>query len=98
MLRDELFTYLDDPVAASRAVSSEICAVLNCHFCPVEYDAGLEAYVIDFEGGSRVALPGDPESLFFSTTAPAARLGAASDGFEASVLVVRALTILSMYA
>lgn len=86
VLRDELFTYLDDPVAASHAVSSEICAVLNCHFCPVEYDAGLECFVIDFEGGSRVALPGDPESLFFSTTAPAARLGAASDGFEVSVL------------
>ena len=86
VLRDDLFTYLDDPVAASRAVSSEICAVLNCHFCPVEYDAGLETYVIDFEGGSRVALPGDPESLFFSTTAPAARLGATSDGFETSVL------------
>ena len=86
VLRDELFTYLDDPVAASHAVSSEICAVLNCHFCPVEYDAGLEAYVIDFEGGSRVALPGDPESLFFSVTTPAARLGTSSDGFETSVL------------
>ena len=86
VLRDELFTYLDDPVVASRAVSSEICAVLNCHFCPVEYDAGLETYVIDFEGGSRVALPGDPESLFFSVTTPAARLGSASDGFETSVL------------
>ena len=44
------------------------------------------AYVIDFEGGSRVALPDDPEKLFFSTTAPAARLGAGPDGFEASVL------------
>ena len=86
LLRDELFTYLDDPVAASRAVSTEICTVLNCHFCPVEYDAGLETYVIDFEGGSRVALPDDPESLFFSVTAPAARLGAAPDGFETSVL------------
>ena len=29
LLRDELFTYLDDPVAASRAVSTEICTVLN---------------------------------------------------------------------
>lgn len=86
LLRDELFTYLEDPVAASRAVSTEICTVLNCHFCPVEYDAGLETYVIDFEGGSRVALPDDPESLFFSVTAPAARLGAAPDGFETSVL------------
>ena len=86
LLRDELFTYLDDPVVASRAVSTEICTVLNCHFCPVEYDAGLETYVIDFEGGSRVALPDDPESLFFSVTAPAARLGAAPDGFETSVL------------
>ena len=34
----------------------------------------------------RVALPDDPEKLFFSTTAPAARLGAGPDGFEASVL------------
>ena len=53
---------------------------------PVEYDASLGSYVIDFEGGSRVALPDDPEKLFFSTTAPAARLGVGSDGFEASVL------------
>ena len=60
--------------------------MLNCHFCPVEYDASLDSYVIDFEGGSRVALPDDPERLFFSTTAPAARLGAGPDGFEASVL------------
>lgn len=98
VLRDELFAYLDDPVAASRAVSSEICAVLNCHFCPVEYDACLESYVVDFEGGSRVALPGDPESLFFSVTMPAARLGATSDGFETSVLGGRALTILNTCA
>ena len=38
--------------------------MLNCHFCPVEYDASLGSYVIDFEGGSRVALPDDPEKLF----------------------------------
>ena len=86
VLRDELFTFLDDSVAATQAVSSEICNMLNCHFCPVEYDASLDSYVIDFEGGSRVALPDDPEKLFFSTTAPAARLGAGPDGFEASVL------------
>ena len=86
VLRDELFTFLDDSAAATQAVSSEICNMLNCHFCPVEYDASLDSYVIDFEGGSRVALPDDPEKLFFSTTAPAARLGAGPDGFEASVL------------
>ncbi|MFR7669969.1 MAG: hypothetical protein ACLU0O_03845 [Collinsella sp.] len=67
VLRDELFTFLDDSVAATQAVSSEICNMLNCHFCPVEYDASLDSYVIDFEGGSRVALPDDPEKLFFST-------------------------------
>lgn len=86
VLRDELFAFLDDSAAATQAVSSEICNMLNCHFCPVEYDASLDSYVIDFEGGSRVALPDDPEKLFFSTTAPAARLGAGPDGFEASVL------------
>ena len=86
VLRDELFTFLDDSAAATQAISSEICNMLNCHFCPVEYDASLGSYVIDFEGGSRVALPDDPEKLFFSTTAPAARLGVGSDGFEASVL------------
>lgn len=77
VLRDELFTFLDDSAAATQAVSSEICNMLNCHFCPVEYDASLDSYVIDFEGGSRVVLPDDPEKLFFSTTAPAARLGLA---------------------
>lgn len=98
LLRDELFTYLDDPVAASRAVSTEICTVLNCHFCSVEYDASLDAYVIDFEGGSRVALPDDPESLFFSVTAPAARLGAAPTGLRHRCWAGRALTTSSTCA
>ena len=84
--RDFIFSYIDDPVHAASELASEICHVLACHFCPVEFDAEADAYVMDFEGGSRVKLPGDPEDLFFSTTAPTARLGGEPDGFEASVL------------
>ena len=84
--RDALFSYSDDPVHTAGEMATEICRVLSCHFCPVEFDAERDAYVMDFEGGSRVTLPGDPEDLFFSTTTPTARLGGDLDGFEASVL------------
>ena len=84
--RDFIFSYMEDPVHAASEIAGEICHTLACHFCPVEFDAEADAFVMDFEGGSRVELPGDPEDLFFSVTAPAARMGGEADGFESSVL------------
>ena len=77
-LREITFAAIErgDDAELRRAVVSEVAHTLSCHFCPVVYDARLKGYVLDFEGGSRVPLPDAPETLFFSTTAPAARVGA----------------------
>lgn len=53
---------------------TEVRRVLSCHVCPVVSNPRTGQLEIDFEGGSRVALPGDIDQLFFSTTAPAARM------------------------
>ncbi len=60
-------------------LADEVRGTLGCHCCPVVYDAERKRFMIDFEGGSRVELPGEPESLFFSTTAPAPRVGSVMD-------------------
>lgn len=63
-----------------RLIADEVCRVLACRLCTVVYDRdGRQAY-LDFEGGSRVPLPDSVDALFFSTTAPAARMDAASMG------------------
>ena len=56
----------------------EVCSTLRCRYCPVVYDAEASSYSIDFEGGNRVALPRDPDAMFLSSTAPAARVGAST--------------------
>lgn len=84
--RDLLFSYPDDPGTVLSDVTSEVCQTLSCHFCPISFDAGLDSFVMVFDGGSRVRLPGDPEALFFSSSAPAAHFGSVADGLEASVL------------
>lgn len=73
-VRDTLYTFEDDRGLAWGEIASEIRRVLSCHICPLLFDAERGCYVIDFEGGSRVAMPGDIERMFFSTTAPAARV------------------------
>ncbi len=57
----------------------EVCRTLGCHCCPVVFDASRGRHMVDFDGGSRVELPGDPETLFFSNKAPAPRLGSVMD-------------------
>ena len=52
----------------------EVRRVLACHVCPIAFNSELGVYELNFEGGSRVPLPGDIDQLFFSTTAPAARV------------------------
>ena len=74
-LRDTLFSLDSDPLEVRRELISELRRVLSCRICPVLYDVSREAYVIDFEGGSRVSLPGTIDDFFFSNTAPASRIG-----------------------
>ncbi len=52
----------------------------------MEYDASLDTYVIDFEGGSRVALPETLSRFFFFHHRTGCAFGVASDGFGQSVL------------
>ena len=74
----ELFFASDgsDLLSSGARAMQEVCRELSCHYCPVVYDAERRRYVVDFEGGSRVDLPGDPDELFFAAKAPAARVGA----------------------
>ena len=74
-LRDTLYSFEDDQVLAWNELTMEIRRVLSCHVCPVIYDQRSGGYLVDYEGGSQVMLPADVDELFFSTTAPAARVG-----------------------
>lgn len=73
-MREHLFDQSEDHAAVWRFVSDEVRRVLKCRTCSVELDPDTGRYVIDFEGGSRVHLPDTIEDMFFSTTAPAARV------------------------
>lgn len=78
-LRDAMFSLEDSPRESRGQIVSELKHVLSCRICPVVFDASLKSYVIDFEGGSRVGLPCSVEEAFFSSKAPASRLGPSAD-------------------
>ena len=73
-VREYLYGEAGDSTATWHAVSDEVHRVLHCRTCAVLRDPRRNCYVIDFEGGSRVCLPGTIDEMFFSTTAPAARV------------------------
>lgn len=73
-VRDALYAAGEDQGIAWAEAMGEVRRVLACHVCPIAYNTELGVYELDFEGGSRVPLPGDIDRLFFSTTAPAARV------------------------
>ena len=75
-LRELFFSHAEDRAAAWAEMEAEVKRTLSCRVCPVLRDPSAGGFAVDFEGGSRVALPGGVEELFFSTTAPAARMGA----------------------
>lgn len=77
-MREFIFGQDGDHASIWRAVSEEVHRVLQCRTCAVPYDHERGCYYIDFEGGSRVCLPGSIEEMFFSTTAPAARVDPAA--------------------
>ena len=73
-LRDTLYNFSDDRSMIWGELTSEIRRVLSCYVCPVVYDRATGGYLLDFEGGDQIALPGDVDSLFFATTVPAAHM------------------------
>ena len=75
-IRELLYANGKDPIAAWTEMTSEVTEQLSCHLLPVLHDVERGAYVIDFDGGSRMDLPCDVEEMFFSVTTPAARVGA----------------------
>ena len=78
-MRDAMFSLEDRPRESRGQIVSELKRMLSCRICPVVFDATLKSYVIDFEGGSRVALPCSVDDAFFSSKAPASRLSAPAD-------------------
>ncbi|MDY2776816.1 MAG: SpoIIE family protein phosphatase [Collinsella sp.] len=75
-LRDLLFAGGDQQAEPRVSMVSELRAALSCRACPILFDQVRGCHVIDFEGGSRIALPGTIDELFFSSTAPASRANA----------------------
>ena len=73
-VRDILYTFEDDRGMVWGELTSEIRRALACHPCPVVFDDARGCYVIDYEGGSQVPLPGDVDQMFFSSTSPAAQV------------------------
>ena len=78
-MRDAMFSLEDQPRESRGQIVSELKRMLSCRICPVVFDATLKSYVIDFEGGSRVALPCSVDDAFFSSKVPASRLSAPAD-------------------
>ena len=73
-VRELFFSLGEDRTAAWGEMTAEVRRMLSCRLCSVVSD-GAGGYAVDFEGGSRVTLPCGVEEAFFSTTAPAARVG-----------------------
>lgn len=73
-VRDVAYTNGERWQATWAQATSEMARVLGCRLCPILPDRLHGGYVLDYEGGSQVALPGSLEDLFFATTAPAARV------------------------
>lgn len=75
-VRELFFEHDRCPGAAWAEMLDEVRRMLSCRILPVYLDAARDVYVADFEGGSRIDIPGGVEGAFFSETAPAARVGA----------------------
>lgn len=72
--REFVFAQNLDRATVWREMTEEVHRTLQCRICSIVPDRQRHCYVLDFEGGSRVCLPGTVEEMFFSTTAPAARV------------------------
>ena len=71
-MRDMVYTGSEDLRDMWPRLTAEMTSILKCRLCPLFFDHMRGRYVLDFDGGSRVNLPGGIDELFFSTVAPAA--------------------------
>ncbi len=71
-MRDMVYTGSEDLRDMWPRLTAEMTSMLKCRLCPLFFDHMRGRYVLDFDGGSRVNLPGDIDELLFSTVAPAA--------------------------
>ena len=71
-MRDMVYTGSEDLRDMWPHLTAEMTSMLKCRLCPLFFDHMRGRYVLDFDGGSRVNLPGGIDELFFSTVAPAA--------------------------
>lgn len=71
-MRDMVYTGSEDLRDMWPRLTAEMTSMLKCRLCPLFFDHMCGRYVLDFDGGSRVNLPGGIDELFFSTVAPAA--------------------------
>lgn len=76
-VRELFFAMDDDRAAAWGEMADEIRRMLSCRLLPVYRDGQRDTYVLDYDGGNRIDLPGTPQDMFFSVTVPAARMGSA---------------------
>lgn len=81
-MRDVIYNAAGDSSLLWGEAISEVRRILSCRVYPVVVNPSTSALEVDFEEGGCVVLPGSVDELFFSTTAPAARMGwEARDGF-----------------
>lgn len=73
-LRESFFSAGETGGETLGSAINEICRVLACSYYPVVLDAKRGRYVVDTPLGTQIDLPDDPEHLFFTSGAPAARL------------------------
>ena len=71
-MRDMVYTGSEDLRDMWPRLTAEMTSMLKCRLCPLFFDHMRGRYVLDFDGGGRVNLPGGIDELFFSTVAPAA--------------------------
>ena len=79
-IRESLYAAGSDPVAAWRDMIEEVCDQLSCRLLPVLNDVERGVYVVGLDDGGHIDLPCGADEMFFSVTAPAARVGAARAG------------------
>lgn len=77
-IREFLYSNGRDQVSAWTEMTDEVLEQLSCRLLPVLHDVERGVYVMDYDGGSSIDLPCDVEDMFFSVTAPAARVGGPS--------------------
>ena len=78
-IRDAAYTHAGNWEAMWVHAMTEMSRVLKCRLCPIRYDRLRDQYVLDFDGGNRIPMPGTIDEMFFASKAPAARIDPVSE-------------------